>query len=177
MDGVVLFRNIRTLDTDVVKAKKGDREAFGNLINKHKISMYRVAKSILKNEHDVEDAISDSILKVYVSLHSLRDNNNFKPWLLKILINECYRVIKVRKRVVVTEEFSKGEASYEDKYEDFELKNAIDALEENQKLVVMLFYYEDMSLKDISNALDVPEGTVKSRLNRAKEKLKNMISK
>jgi RNA polymerase sigma-70 factor (ECF subfamily) len=63
----------------------------------------------------------------------------------------------------------------EDRYRNFELIEAVKSLEEGQRIVTILFYYEDMSIKEIAKTLSVPEGTVKSRLGRAKERLKNLI--
>lgn len=82
---------------------------------------------------------------------------------------------KKKKREIVFDESNIIKDTYEDNYKDFELARAINLLEENQQIVTILFYYEDMSIKDISRTLDWPEGTVKSRLSRAKERLKSLI--
>lgn len=170
------LRNHSMADTDVAYAKKGDGDAFGRLIHNSKLSMYRIAKSILKNEHDIEDALSDTILKAYTNITNLRRNETFKPWVYKILINECYAMIRKRKKEIAFDEFENIEDTYEDNYTDFELARAVNSLDENQRIVTILFYYEDMSLKEISKILGLPEGTVKSRLSRAKERLKDLIS-
>lgn len=115
------------------------KEEFVALVEEHKLSLYRFAKSILKNDIEVEDAISESILKAYKNKNRLKNKESFKSWMMRIVSNECYDL---------NEEFSS---------------------------VLVLFYYEDMSIKEISKVLEISEGTVKSRLSRAKSKLKALL--
>lgn len=168
------MRPNRRSNIDVIMAKKGDNEAFGRLIHTYKHSMYRMAKSILKNEHDVEDAIAESILHAFEKICSLRNNDGFKPWLMKILINECYALLRKRKREMVSNEITAVQHAYEMEQYD-ELIYAIDLLELKQRIVIILFYYEDMDIKDIAKTLNIPIGTVKSRLYRAKGKLRVLL--
>ena len=167
------IKSPKILDTDVSDAVKGDKDAFARLIHNNKVSMYRIAKNILKNEYDIEDAIGNSLLKAYENINKLRKNESFKPWLLRILINECYSLIKKSKRESASLE---PDTAYEDNYRNFELIKAVKSLEQGQRVVTILFYYEDMSIKEIAKTLCLPEGTVKSRLSRAKERLKSLIN-
>lgn len=169
--------NTSSVDMDVYDAKNGDKEAISRLIHENKLSMYRIARSILKKPHDVEDAIGDTILIAFEKIGSLRKNASFKMWLLKILINQCNGMFRKKNKEFLVNELEFSAGIYDDTYENFELMQAINSLEENQRITTILFYYEDMSLKDIANILGIPEGTVKSRLNRAKEKLKKLITK
>lgn len=162
-------------DIDVVLAKKGNKEAFARLIHKHKYSMYRVAKSIVKVQEDAEDIVGEAIIKAYTKIHTLKRNEIFKSWLLKIVINESYQFLRKNSKIVPLEEGDIKNHIYEDTYENAELLKAINKLDENQRIVTILFYYEDMSLSDISKLIDIPVGTVKSRLARAKEKLRVLI--
>lgn len=90
------------LDT-VTLAKKGDREAFISLMESNKISMYRVAKSILHNECDIEDAMQNTIILAYEKIYKLKKNDYFKTWLIRILINECNKVHKKNKKTISLE--------------------------------------------------------------------------
>lgn len=152
------------------------KDEFVNLISENRSSIYRLAKSILKNEHDVEDVASETILKAYKNLHSLNSLECFKPWLMKILVNECYSLLKQRNRIELQENLELLNLTYEDKKTD-ELMDSISRLNENHRTILILFYYEDISIKDISSILQISEGTVKSRLNRAKENLKVELDK
>jgi RNA polymerase sigma-70 factor (ECF subfamily) len=159
-----------------VNFKTLGKESFIELIQENKISLYRLSKSILKSEADIQDAVSETIVKAYTNIHKLRLIDSFKPWLMKILVNECYSIIKKHKKVELTDDFTAYEGSYEDNTED-SLMFYVNQLEDDFKSVIILFYYDDISIKDISKVLDISEGTVKSRLSRAKGKLKAMMEK
>lgn len=81
-------------EIDVGLAKKGEKQAFARLIEDNKVSMYRVALGILGAKQDVEDAIQNSIIKAYEGIIYLKRNEYFKTWLIRILINECNRILK-----------------------------------------------------------------------------------
>lgn len=159
---------------DVVNFKTLRKDAFAELIQENKTSLYRLSKSILKNEADVQDSISETIIKAYTNIHTLKLMDSFKPWIMKILVNECYNIIKKQKKVELTDDLTAFEGSYEDKTED-SLMLYVNQLEDEFKSVIILFYYDDISIKNISRILNISEGTVKSRLSRAKAKLKVMM--
>jgi len=93
---------------------------------------------------------------------------------MKILINECYALLRKRKREMASNEITAVQHAYEMEQYD-ELIYAIDLLELEQRIVIILFYYEDMNMKDIAKTLNIPIGTVKSRLYRAKGKLRVLL--
>ncbi|WP_130862926.1 RNA polymerase sigma factor [Bacilliculturomica massiliensis] len=161
---------------------------FCTLINEYQLSLFRLAKSILKNDADAEDAVGETILKSYAKLHTLKDESSFRPWIFRILINEAYAAAKRRSKVICMEDAAQaeqagfsagglpGSASYADGGPSAaDLREAVDQLEEEFRIVTLLFYYEDLSLKDIASALRLPEGTVKSRLSRARRQLRAML--
>lgn len=158
--------------SDISLAKKGDSEAFTKLMQDNLDSMYRVSKGILTNEVDVEDAIQNTIYKVYKNIKSLKKDKYFKTWLIRILINESNKIYSKSKRI-----YSKAEdETYTiDKDGHIDLYNAISNLPEEFKVTTILFYFDDMSHKEIAKILDIAEGTVKSRLSRAKERLYVML--
>ena len=160
---------------DVIKARRGDKDAFCNLIRINKISMYRVAKSILSKEEDVEDAVSEAILKAYKNISSLKDESFFKTWLIRIVINESNTIYKKRNKEIAVYDEQFINVQVNDKYKDLTLYNAINALDNDLRTITILFYFEDMKYKDIAKALGIKEGTVKSRLSRAKDKLYNIL--
>src|SRR5690606_27371521 len=85
---------------DVLKAKKGSNEAFSRLIRDMESSLYHAARSILKSDFDCADAIQETILKGYSSIHTLREPQYFKTWLIRILLNECKKISKKNQKVV-----------------------------------------------------------------------------
>ena len=160
---------------EVKRAKGGNKEAFCNLIRINKIAMYRVSKSILSKEEDVEDAVSEAILKAYKNIKSLKDESLFKTWLIRIVINESNNLYKKRLREVAVDKDHFKNIKVNDSYKDLSLYNAINSLDDELRTTTILFYFEDMKYKDIAKVLNVREGTIKSRLSRAKEKLYNIL--
>ncbi|MCH5269089.1 MAG: sigma-70 family RNA polymerase sigma factor [Lachnospiraceae bacterium] len=148
---------------------------FCECIDKNRDNLYRMALAILKNETDAEDAVSNAILKAYENRGQIRAFHKFKPWMLTITKNEALKVKKKRLLLPGNEEV---EARLKPVYEHYdELWDVLQQMKEEYRLVVVLFYYEDLSLQDISDILDIPLGTVKSRLSRGKTELKNALER
>ena len=160
---------------EVKRAKRGDKEAFCNLIILNKVAVYRVAKAILNKEEDIEDAVSESILKAYKNIQTLKDEAFFKTWLIRIVINESNSLYKKRFKEIAVDKDHFKNIQVNDNYKDLSLYNAINSLDEDLRITTILFYFEDMKYKDIAKILNVKEGTIKSRLSRAKEKLYNIL--
>ena len=160
--------------SDVVLAKKGDKVAFERLVRKHSVSLYRVARGILKCESDIEDATQETIIKAYQKLASLRSVLYFKTWLIKILVNECNYIVRANKKTVNLVE-TEPECS-NSQYENLELFNVVQSLDSDLRIVTLLFYYEGLPQKDIAEVLELPVGTVSSRLSRSREKLRALIT-
>lgn len=133
-------------------------------------TLYHISKSILKNGDDCADAVQEAILIAYRKLHSLRDERFFKTWLCRILINVCCKMARERKKVVSFEEYMAPEQAAETSRPD--LYEAIMALPADLRLVVVLRYIEGFKTAEIADMLKIPEGTVKSRLSRARSELK-----
>ncbi|WP_052304286.1 RNA polymerase sigma factor [Desulfosporosinus orientis] len=117
-------------------------------------------------------------MKAYENLHSLRSFQSFKPWIMKIVLRQAYNLAGRRQKIVYMddleiEEVTDAETMAEDSRE---LWQVVHLLEEEFRLTTILYYYEDMSVKDIAKTLDLPVGTVKSRLARAREKLKGLLT-
>lgn len=162
------------VDLNIEKAKQGDKEAFAVLIQDNKLALYKVAKRILENDEDVKDAIQETIIKAYNGIFYLKKNEYFRTWIIKILINECNRIFNEKKRFVFLEDISE-EKVCEDEYEVNSIFQIVNTLEEDLKLITILYYYEKAPVKEIAKAIGIPEGTVKSRLSRARTKLFSML--
>ena len=148
-------------------------QKFCECIDKYRVNLYIMALDILKNETDAEDAVSNAILKAYENIGQLSTYHKFMPWMLTVTKNEALKV--KRKRLVlpgdeVVESLLKPVHAHYD-----ELWDAMQQVREEYRSVVVLFYYEGLSLRDISDFLDIPIGTVKSRLNRGKAELREAL--
>ncbi|MCQ6558397.1 RNA polymerase sigma factor [Paenibacillus mendelii] len=154
----------------VQEAVNGARDAFIQLIRANEQSMYAVARGILKSDSDAADAIQETILKAYNGIRGLREPAYFRTWLIRILINECRQIARHNSKfipmtgVVEREDVHGFESS-------MEVDELLGELDLEHKEIVVLYYMEDMSVKEIAQSLDISEGTVKSRLYRARLKL------
>lgn len=155
-------------------ARQGDKEAFVYLIKAVQQSLFVVARSIVKNDDDCADAMQETIAKAFSNVHTLKKPAYFKTWIIRILINECNRIIKKKKRVYPVP-YDMRNSSYKGNYEQIEMFEVIDKLDEQLQTIVTLFYLEDLSVKEISKVLEVSEGTVKSRLFRARQQLSELV--
>ena len=160
-----------------------DKETFAGLVIDSTDSLYRVSKSILKNDADCEDAVSEAIVKAFGNLASLKKDKHAKTWLTRILINECFHIRKQRKKVTLLSEEDAGVLERREENSGnlleverySELYHFIGKLKENQRLAVILYYYEGYSVKEIASIMEVTQGTVKSRLGRARKILKQYL--
>ena len=144
-----------------------DKSTFQNNVLEAEITMYRISMSMLQNEADCADAVSEAILKAYEKLPSLRNERYFKTWLIRILINECNKILRSKLRFApLDEETGFCENDYSDLYE------ALNKLDTKLRLTVTLYYMEGYSVEEIKNILKIPAGTVKSRLARGRKLLK-----
>ena len=159
----------------VRKSKKGNNLAFSILIKSYEKDLYKVAIAMTKNDDDALDCIQEAILQAYISIKDLRQDEYFKTWLIKILINKCNALLKKNKKILNLD-VSIAENDKVEQSDRLELKDSINNLDSDLKIIVILYYYEDMSIKDISESLNIPQGTIKSRLSRARSKLKEMLS-
>lgn len=94
-----MFR--RRKEDNIIRAKKGNKEAFINLIEENLISMYRVAKGILLSQEDIDDAIQNTILLSYKNINTLKKNEFFKTWLIRILINAIKFIILIKSILIL----------------------------------------------------------------------------
>ena len=152
------------MDINAVKrAKNGNTDDLGNLIMENMQSMYRVAFSILKNEEEMSDAISNTVVIVFEKIDTLRNEEFFKTWLIKILINECYKICKQNKKIIYLENLNQDGLSYNDQYVDFEIRNIIKKLDKELKEIVILYYFEDFGVKEIAriSSGEISDATIK----------------
>lgn len=161
----------------VKKAQKGDTDAFVELMEMHKMALYKVAKSYLKSEEDIADAMQDTILSAYEHIGELKKSAYFKTWITRILMNHCNDVLRRQRHFVKAgweeerEEDREGSAPSDDR-EFYEL---LSELSEDVRPIFLLHYGEGFSIKEVAQILDMNENTVKSKLMRGRKKLKTAL--
>lgn len=150
-----------------------DRTKFCEYVNMYRKQLYIIAYSVLQNEADTEDAVCNAILKGYEHLEQLRNPHKFKPWMCTITKNEALQIKRKRMLLPGDEKIEEILEPVQDEHR--ELWDVVQKLQEEYRMVIVLFYYADLSAKDISKVLDIPIGTVKSRLNRGRNLLKEAL--
>ena len=151
------------------------KEELGELIMASEDAMYHVAKTLLYSDADCADAIQEAIVKAFSKLDTLKKDAYAKTWLMRILLNECYSVMRKEKRVVSLEDYRQEEKAEEQKdYSD--LYEAIYRLSEEMRLSVTLYYLEGYSVREIATMMKTTESAVKNRLARARQRLRNELA-
>lgn len=146
---------------------------FEQNIREYAPNMYRLALAMLHNRQDAEDAVSEAVLRAYEKIHTLREADRFKSWIMQITANEARKIYGKNKRVTPVEDMEAYMPVFRD--EKHELWDVVMQLEPAYREVIMLYFYERFTMKEISRIVRVPEGTVKSRLSRAKAKLREIM--
>lgn len=149
--------------------KKITQDELSEIIVENKENMYRLAFSIVKNDVDAQDAVSEAIVLAFERRHQLRKPSSARAWLMQILVNASKQIIARSNRVILTEQEQQLETA--SMIESNEMWEIVMELEEEFREIVVLYYYEEFAVKEISKMLKIPEGTVKSRLARARQKL------
>ena len=164
----------------VQKAKKGDDEAFEQLIGSVRQKLYRTAYTYVRNEQDALDVYQETIYIAYISLKTLKKPESFSSWITKILVFKAIDFIRKESRHFSTDDEEMFAELIAPESSDFilhsiDLSEAFKFLEPTVKTIILLRYYHDLSIKEIATIMKYPEGTVKSHLNRAKKKLRPIL--
>ena len=172
---VIKMKNTLSLRL-VEKAAKGNKEAFGELIIMHQEYLYKLAYMYTKNEQDALDAVQECAMRAMISMDKLREPRYFKTWITRILINSIYKAQKKARKAAPFEEYNEAAPEQSLSIEEkTDLYDAIDLLPATYKTVVILQYFEGMKIKDIAEVMNIPLGSVKAYLYRAKEMLRDQL--
>lgn len=163
----------------VKKAKNGNKKAFEELILYYKDDLYKIAKAHLFIEDDINDAIQDTILSAYEHIDGLTNISKFKYWLVRILINQCNNIYRKKKQ----EKCISYEQSELDKYikendifdNNLGFYSLINNLNLEEKSILILYYIDGYKPKEIAETLDINSSTIRSKILRAKNKIKTTL--
>lgn len=154
------------------------------LIREYGNDVLKTAYSYVRDKFAAEDIFQDVFVKVYKKLDEFRDESSIKTWIIRITINTAKDYLKsaYSQKVVPMMEFKEDAIVSEDDYEDIEnrdrdrfVKETVMSLPEQYREVLLCIYYHEMSVADTAKSLNIPEGTVKSRLSRARELMKTKL--
>lgn len=166
----------------VKKAQKGNKEAFTELIYEIRHDLYKIARCRLSCEDDIEDAVQETMIEAFKNIKKLKKEESYKKWIIKILVNKCNRIYSKSKNKNISFENLELDNTYSHSENYEELDNIdfymiLKDLNYDERMVLTLFYLEDYSIKEISKTLKTNENTIKTRLKRGKEKIKNKFLK
>ncbi|MEL3972940.1 RNA polymerase sigma factor SigW [Rossellomorea oryzaecorticis] len=171
---------------------KGDQSAFAELVELYKDKVFQICYRMLGNRHEAEDIAQEAFIRAYVNIETFNQKRKFSTWLFRIATNLCIDRIRKKKpdyyldaEVAGTEGltmYSQVAADVqmpEDEVENMELQETIQKeiskLPEKYRSVIVLKYIEELPLQEISEILDMPLGTVKTRVHRGREALRKQL--
>lgn len=186
------------METDVElirKWKEGDEDAFSAMYERYRQTAIRTAWLLCHNPADSEDIVQETFVQCYFHIQELKDESRFRPWMLKCLVRTGWKLMKKQKKEMPEEQMelhlererylestfsgkTSGEPLEEAIAREFsgELTKAVRRLSEKHRLVIVLYYYDELSVHEIAKITGCLEGTVKSRLHFARRQLKKMLS-
>ena len=152
------------------------KEQLGSLILDSERQLYSTAKTILFSDYDCADAIQETIVKAFSNVGTLKNDNYARTWLIRILINKCYSLVRKSSKFIPLENLADRQEPELEKTKNYsELYTAVNSLKEELRLPVILYYIEDFSVKEIAQILEISEGAVQKRLARARGKLRQEL--
>jgi len=157
------------METDadlVLAARRGSREAFGQLFDRHWPRVWRAAYSTTGERELANDAAQDAFLRAASALHRFDLSRPLEPWLVRIAINRAVDLVRARRRLV-SEDLADERYAFDEPLPDEELQEALSRLGPERRAVIALHYWLDYTTPEIAEVLGVPLGTVNSRLARA----------
>ena len=162
----------------VVAAIKGEKRALEQLLKLERDQLYRMAYTYLRNEEDALEVFQQTVLQAVESIHQLREPAYFSTWLTRICINFAITTLRKKKNVVMLEEVNEQlvvKEQSEDLVHSMDIADALSKLPEKYKTVLLLRFYRDLSVKQIMEVLNCPEGTVKTNIHRGLALLKKSL--
>lgn len=162
-------------DKEIIeKVQSGAANSFGILVKRYQDSILRICYRVTGNQTDAEDLAHETFIEAYIKLSQLRDMSKFGPWVKTIALNVCRNWYRTNR--VFTGNIGEGQASpAEDNKQHDKTKNGMRKLPANDRLLLTLHYWENLSYTDLATFLDIPIGTVMSRMHRARLRLKGIL--
>ena len=161
----------------VIQAREGDRGAFGAVYEAVAKDLYKMALYTLGSPQDAEDVVSETFIEAWKGIGGLRDENSFRPWVMRILSIRC-------KRKIGSYIKEKGNIDMEDYIEEgvpdrgsqrAEVLEALDRLADDERQIVLLSVLQGYNMRELAEGMELPQGTVSSKLHRTLKKLRTMM--
>lgn len=150
-----------------------DEQRFTDAVRQYQKLLLHIAYAMLHNEHDCADAVQQALLNAWRTRNRLRNEQAIKAWLSRILVNECHSILRRRKRARLTE--LSDELPAPPLADNMPLHDALERLPQRLRMPLVLAYMEGFTIAEISEALRIPAGTVKSRMSQGRKQLAEML--
>lgn len=169
----------------ITRSQKGDREAMDKLVRKYEKYIYQFAVHLSGDPTFAEDLTSETFIRAFTNIHTFRRQSRFKTWLTRILINGFYDHYKQTKRhsvellsdvpIETPSSHPTPDVLLDQRQRSLLLQKAILELPHDQRIIIVLYHVQNLTYEEIANVLGIPLGTVKSRLNRARLNLREIL--
>ena len=169
---------------EIKAAKKGDKQAFNNVITAYERKLYIIARSRLNNNEDIKDAIQETIMYAYINIKKLRDATKFNSWVTTILLNTCKKIYNQKEiKILSYDELEENNLHFK---EDYDIENLeenqsffdiIDFLKPEDRTIISMYYLDEYTTKEISKILKINESTLRSRISSIKENIRQRYGK
>jgi len=164
---------MKDFKNDIKLAQKGDTEAFARLYSVVYRQMYHTALYNLRNEHDACDAVSEAVIDAFSSIKKLKNEDAFKSWIMKILFAKIKR--RQKEYINPDEEITENTKTENFEFQNSELKEALESLDNDSKAILSLSVLGGYSSEEISKIFGIKASTVRSKLSRIKEQLRENL--
>ena len=178
-----------TETTLIQRAQKGDHDAFAALVDEHQRYVYNLALRVVKDENEALDLTQETFVRSWTALPNFKGQSQFRTWLYRIVTNLCYNRLPNLRRSLsdlgddVMENIAETDSTFDNPAREFEsnetrsyLLNAVEQLDENYRLLITLRCQSELSYEEIASTLNLPLGTVKTGIFRAKAQLRNALA-
>lgn len=174
------------MDNLLQNAVNGSKDDFIKLMSSIERELYYIARSRLNNREDINDVIQETIISCYENIKKVKDYSKFKSWVISILINNCNNLYRKNKKTII---FSYNQndidinenlinfTNYDEINSNVDFEFLLRLLNTDEKMIFTLFYSNQYTIKEISSILKINENSIKSKLKRAKEKVKLFIER
>ena len=158
----------------VASCRNGDKSAYAGLVKAYSGRVFAICLGTLDNTHDAEDIGQQTLLKAFTGIKQLRDDKQFGAWIARIAKNLCIDLIRRQRHTknYIVEPTTDGQSSSK---EYPELEGALAKLPQDSRLVLMLYYFDGRSTKNIAETLELNEATVHTRISRARNQLRRLL--
>ena len=158
-----------------MRENKISKERFIVEVEKSKDLMFRLSRNILENPTDAEDAVAEAMMRAWEKRNQIKDVEKFGKWMVSIVVNvsKDMRIAREKEKLIGNKELAA--CIDKEQEESMDLWSLVPEISEVYRIAFLLYYYAGYSVKEISDVLHVAEGTIKSRLSRAREEFKRML--